>query len=615
MISSRPARLTVARLEPVSEPRVQPRAQLLRHRRVGDVADQHMVEAEAVVAGKERAVGAYELLAPERQQRAADPRSGGVIEQLADRAAVEEAALDRAALDDGALLRLEPVDARGEERLDRRRHRVGLGVVAEVREQLLDEERVPFRGRDDPLAQLRRELVRERVDELVRVVVAERLEDDERRAPTRRSPRRPHVEEIGASGAEDEDRCVARRVRDVLDQVEQRRVGPVDVVDDQHERPRRGERLEHSPERPGGLVGRAASVPLADRPGDEPRREVAVSVAREELVEIADVAHDVREREVGHALAVGSAAADHDPRLVGERVEQLARESRLPDPGRADDRGERGGAARDRVVERGAEQRELVPPADERGRDRPGERGHVRPEPDKPVGGERLALALGVEGRRRLGVDEVRDGRIGSRAEQHLAGLGRLLEPGRDVDGVAGRQLLVPGPAADDDLAGVDPGARDDLDAVLPRKLLVERPQSVADPRGRANRAERVVLAHRRHAEHGHHRVADELLDGAAVPLEHGLHRLEVPPHHAAQQLRVEPLAERRRPGHVGEEDGDDLARLRLGRSEARPASGAEARVGGVLAPAVGAGHAREPSSAGGPSGPWTARWFRDTLH
>ena len=218
----------------------------------------------------------------------------------------------------------------------------------------------------------------ERGDELVRVVVAERLEHDERRARARRRPGRPHVEEVGARGAEDEDRRVARRRGHVLDQVEQRRVGPVEVVDDEHERPRRGERLEEPPERPGGLVGRAAAVALADRAGDEPGREVAVPVVREELVEVADVAHDVCERQVGDAFAVRGAAADDDPRLVGERVEQLPREPRLADPGRADDRGERGGAARDRVVEGRAERRELVAAPDEGRRDRPREGGHVR---------------------------------------------------------------------------------------------------------------------------------------------------------------------------------------------------------------------------------------------
>ena len=157
-----------------------------------------------------------------------------------------------------------------------------------MREQLLDEQRVALGGRDDALAQLRGELVRERVDELVRVVVAERLEHDERRARARRRPGRPHVEEVGARSAEDEDRRAARRGGDVLDEVEERRVGPVDVVDDEDERPLRRERLEEPPERPRSLVGRAAAVALADRAGDEPRGEVAVlDAARGARLEVA----------------------------------------------------------------------------------------------------------------------------------------------------------------------------------------------------------------------------------------------------------------------------------------------------------------------------------------
>ena len=223
--------------------------------------------------------------------------------------------------------------------------------------------------------------------------------------------------------------------------------------------------------------------------------------------------------------------------------------------------------------------------------------GHVRPQPDEPVGDERLALALGVDGRRRLGVHEVGDGRVGRRAEQHLAGRGGLLEPGRDVDGVAGRELLVgasPPPTMTSPV--LIAGAGDDLDAVVALELGVQLAQRIADLGRRADGAKRVVLAHGRHAEHGHDRVADELLHRAAVALEHGLDGLEVAPHDAAEELGVEPLAERGRPGDVGEEDGDDLARLRLGASEARAAGGAEACIGGVLAPAGRAGHAPEPT-------------------
>ena len=63
-----------------------------------------------------------------------------------------------------------------------------------------------------------------------------------------------------------------------------------------------------------------------------------------------------------------------------------------------------------------------------------------------------------------------------------------------------------------------------------------------------------------RDAEHGHDRVADELLDGAAVPLQDLPHRGEVARHERPHHLGVEPLAERRRPDHVREHDGHGLA-------------------------------------------------------
>src|SRR5207253_2245395 len=83
---------------------------------------------------------------------------------------------------------------------------------------------------------------------------------------------------------------------------------------------------------------------------------------------------------------------------------------------------------------------------------------------------------------------------------------------------------------------------------------------------------------------------ADELLDGAAVPLEGGAHLVEVAGHQAPERLRVEPLTERRRPDHVGEEDRDGLPHLvrrRRAIAERRRAGVAETGVVGVLPPAA----------------------------
>ena len=65
-----------------------------------------------------------------------------------------------------------------------------------------------------------------------------------------------------------------------------------------------------------------------------------------------------------------------------------------------------------------------------------------------------------------------------------------------------------------------------------------------------------------REPEDRHHRVADELLDDAAVALDDRLHALEVAREQRAERLRVDRLAERRRADDVAEEHGYDLALL-----------------------------------------------------
>ena len=99
-----------------------------------------------------------------------------------------------------------------------------------------------------------------------------------------------------------------------------------------------------------------------------------------------------------------------------------------------------------------------------------------------------------------------------------------------------------------------------------------------------------------RGAEDGHDRVADELLDRAAVALDDPLHPLEVTGEKGTEPLRVERLAERSRAGYVAEENGDGLPLLtgRRDRSQLRAAVGAKGEVSLALAPTAGAD--RHPS-------------------
>jgi hypothetical protein len=130
----------------------------------------------------------------------------------------------------------------------------------------------------------------------------------------------------------------------------------------------------------------------------------------------------------------------------------------------------------------------------------------------------------------------------------------RLFEACGHVDGIPGDERLAL--AADDDLARVDADSR--LEPVNGHRL--------PHLPGRTHRAQRVVLVRDGDAEDRHHRVADELLDRAAVPLEDRAEVGKVPTHARTKGLGVGGLAERGRSHEVAEEHGDDLARLSLPR-------------------------------------------------
>jgi hypothetical protein len=196
----------------------------------------------------------------------------------------------------------------------------------------------------------------------------------------------------------------------------------------------------------------------------------------------------------------------------------------------------------------------------------------------QPVRGQRLGLPLRLDRRQELGVDGVADESVRLLADQYLTGSRGLLEPGRDVDGVACGERAGP---AGDDLAGVDADPNVDL-------------HPVAQLERRPNGTQRIVLVNDRDAEDRHHRVADELLDRAAVPLDRGACDVEVAAHDRPQCLRIDALAERSRAADVAEEDGHRLPLLPWRRcGNCSPALVAELRQGGILGAAVRAGRHR----------------------
>src|SRR5204863_1037653 len=126
----------------------------------------------------------------------------------------------------------------------------------------LHERRVAAGGTDEPGPEHWPErLGDQRLDR----VLAERLE------PQRDRPARPLVEKLQARHADQQQRDTGGEERDVLDEVEERLLAPLDVVEDDDEQPLRRRLLEGLAEGPRELVGRGRIGRLAEERADRRR--------------------------------------------------------------------------------------------------------------------------------------------------------------------------------------------------------------------------------------------------------------------------------------------------------------------------------------------------------
>ena len=340
----------------------------LRQRAVGGIADQQVAEAVGLIACEARLVGAYDVAAHEHREAALEEAVRHLGGELADRAEVELRALHRGQHEHGTFIARKSLQPVGEQRVDRRRHldveeAVGRHpaaavpaeqvVVDEQREQLLGEQRVAVGGPGDPRRGVGRQgPAPEQVgDELPAVAVAERLEQQGVDVEPAAAPAGTGIHELGPRKPDEQDRRVAREVGEVFDQPEERRLGPLQVVEDDHERPALRERLEelaHGPRGrlagagPGGAEAERLEDQLADQLGlllaGHEGRDRRARRLRPRSARAQDLLHDLGQRPVGDALAVGQAVAVQHRRLRAELVRELLHETRLADAGRPDDR-------------------------------------------------------------------------------------------------------------------------------------------------------------------------------------------------------------------------------------------------------------------------------------
>ena len=315
----------------------------------------------------------------------------------------------------------------------------------------------------------------------------------------------------------------------MLHEVDEDRLGPLEIVDHDDLGAFSRACLEEPPERELRLRRRRAD----DRVGRDAERD-----------------QDLDQRPVRDALPVRKAPPTKDVGCVAHALEEVSDEARLPDAGRPEQREESTGGVRNRILVVAPETLALPVSPHERRLEPPRERVCVVQHPEEPKGLDQLGLPFQREWLNRLDLHRVAHKQPGLGPDQRLGRGCRLLEARSHVDRIARHERLTL--ATDDDLTRVDPHPR--LEAV--------RRDRDTHLRCCTHRPEGVVLVRHRDPENRHHRIADELLDGATVTLDDRAEILEIAAHPPAQSFGIGRLAQRRRTHEIAEEDGDDLALL-----------------------------------------------------
>ena len=235
---------------------VQLGADLLRRAAVGGLLDQDVVEAEGVLAREGRALGADQVLAHEGLQVASDA-AGGPPRARAPRPRPTRTPC-RPPRRTGSP-RAPPRESRS--RRAPRRAWIDAGTATSPRSPVADP--APSSRRRRPSSSSIRSISSRKsglppADSAIRavrpLVEPRRHRAGPRRAPRSRrrragasgserafgdaaSPRWPDVQQVRAGEAQEQQRDVAAPAREVLDEVQERGLGPLEVVEEHHERP------------------------------------------------------------------------------------------------------------------------------------------------------------------------------------------------------------------------------------------------------------------------------------------------------------------------------------------------------------------------------------------
>ncbi len=444
--------------------------------------------------------------------------------------------------------------------------------MLEVRpDELARIERIALRTLGYQLDHVRSLAVQEVPHEVGDRGVTEWFERDRQVVEPAAAPGRTAVEKLRARKHHHEHRCLSPRLHHELGEIQQAVARPVQVLEDDDQRrvtcgrlegraPRRKEQVLVDAFGPGLADGGRQQLRFAfgvhDAETAEPRPDRLTHLRGRCLFAGAGQREQhLAHRPVRELLAIRQAlCSGHDRvrRQGWQPVQELLDQARLAcarGRNHADHRRSplAYGATRDQL-----QLQKIVLAADKR-------QSHagLRPLParaDHLASGNRDGLPLRHDLDLIAELKRVDRGAHRAVADQDRPRLGGLLQPSGDIGRVTSDQKVAGGlVAAGHDLAGAD--------AEPDRKAPVE-PLVAADPvahgERRGDRAVGIVSVRRRKAENRHHRVADELLDRAAVLRDRFARNGVVQRQQAAHLLGVELLAERGGAGHVREQHGHD---------------------------------------------------------
>ena len=328
----------------------------LRQAAVGDLLDQHVLEPVRRFAGDRRAGLARDEVAQQRVVEHVFELVGVVLRrEVVDRAGPEDAADHGAALQDHLLARRQPVDARADQRLQRIGNAVAAvpALLQQHADGLLDEQRIALGLVEQPRLDLRETSCSRQqcVGELLALAHARAARARSRSSARGRRPSRAARRATRAGRDRDAAAALAHPLREVVDQLEQRLLRPVDVLEHHDQRLDVGELVGELARRPGDLRRAALPFDRLHHAGREPEQlgDRLVPAALDQLllgrlhrVVVRDPCSrldHLGERPVRDALAVRKRAPGEDGRALDPRKE-LACEPALPHARLAVDREE-----------------------------------------------------------------------------------------------------------------------------------------------------------------------------------------------------------------------------------------------------------------------------------